>query len=338
MFVPNRVIFEKDALQYSKAIELFDYFRSKGIEIITLNSNRVQGIPGDNLAEKYAEGKRTLVIGVRKTLKFQTCKPSAHFQLPLVSGCVGQCEYCYLNTQLGDKPYIRAYVNIDEILEQAGKYIKERGDEITIFEGAATSDPLPVEPYTKGLTKAIEFFAKQAKGRFRFVTKFANVEDFIDVEHGGHTSVRFSLNINEVIKSYEHKTPSVRKRIEAASKVIEKGYPTGFLIAPVFLEGDWKKEYDALLKILKDNISHMPNKDISFEIISHRFTTKAKNRILQVFPETTLPMNEENRSYKYGQFGYGKYIYNKEQINDMKEFFWETITNYFPEGKILYII
>lgn len=309
MFVPNRVIFEKDALQYSKAIELFDYFRSKGIEIITLNSNRVQGIPGDNLAEKYAEGKRTLVIGVRKTLKFQTCKPSAHFQLPLVSGCVGQCEYCYLNTQLGDKPYIRAYVNIDEILEQAGKYIKERGDEITIFEGAATSDPLPVEPYTKGLTKAIEFFAKQAKGRFRFVTKFANVEDFIDVEHGGHTSVRFSLNINEVIKSYEHKTPSVRKRIEAASKVIEKGYPTGFLIAPVFLEGDWKKEYDALLKILKDNISHMPNKDISFEIISHRFTTKAKNRILQVFPETTLPMNEENRSYKYGQFGYGKYIY-----------------------------
>lgn len=213
-----------------------------------MNSNRVQGIPGDNLAEKYAEGKRTLVIGVRKTLKFQTCKPSAHFQLPLVSGCVGQCEYCYLNTQLGDKPYIRAYVNIDEILEQAGKYIKERGDEITIFEGAATSDPLPVEPYTKGLTKAIEFFAKQTKGRFRFVTKFANVEDFINADHGGHTSVRFSLNINEVIKSYEHKTPSVRKRIEAASKVIEKGYPTGFLIAPVFWKEIGKKNMTLFLK------------------------------------------------------------------------------------------
>jgi len=338
MFIPGRVIFEKDAFQYSKAIELYDYFRSKGIEIITLSSNRVQGIPGDNPAEKYREGKRTLVIGVRKTLKFQTCKPSAHFQLPLVSGCVGQCEYCYLNTQLGDKPYIRAYVNVDEILEQAGKYIKERGDEITIFEGAATSDPLPVEPYTKGLTKAIEYFARSPNGRFRFVTKFANVEDFLDAEHGGHTTVRFSLNTDEVIRSYEHKTPSARKRIEAAGKVIEKGYPTGFLIAPVFLEGDWKKEYDALLKMLKDNISHMENKDVSFEIISHRFTTKAKNRILQVFPETTLPMDEENRSYKYGQFGYGKYVYDKGHINDMKEFFMETITKYLPESKILYII
>ncbi|SHI73659.1 spore photoproduct lyase [Lutispora thermophila] len=338
MFIPDRVIFEKDAFQYKKAVELFDYFRSKGIEIISLSSNRVQGIPGDSPAEKYAEGKRTLVIGVRKTLKFQTCKPSAHFQLPLVSGCVGQCEYCYLNTQLGDKPYIRAYVNIEEILAQADKYIKERRDDITIFEGSATSDPLPVEPYTKGLTKAIEFFAERPNARFRFVTKFSNVEDFIDAEHRGNTSVRFSLNIDEVINNYEHKTPSARKRIEAAAKVIEKGYPTGFLIAPVFLEEDWKKEYDALLKMLKDNICHISNKDISFEIISHRFTAKAKNKILQVFPGTTLPMNEGNRSYRFGQFGYGKYIYNKEQIEDMKEFFQKAIRNYFPESRILYII
>lgn len=338
MFIPNRVIFEKDSFQYSKAIELFDYFRGKGIQVTKLNSDRIQGIPGQNLAEKYSEGKRTLVIGVRKTLKFQTCKPSAHYQLPLVSGCMGQCEYCYLNTQLGDKPFIRAYVNVDEILDQAEKYIKERGDEITLFEGAATSDPLPVEPYTKGLSQAIEFFANQPNGRFRFVTKFTNVEDFLDAEHKGHTSVRFSINTDRVIRTYEHHTPSASKRIEAARKVIEKGYQTGFIIAPVFMEGDWKEEYDELLFMLKDNISDIPNQDISFEVISHRYTIKAKNRILQVFPETSLPMNEEERSFKYGQFGYGKYVYGKEQISDMKEFFQETIIKYFPDGNVLYII
>lgn len=338
MFIPNRVIFEKGSFQYSKAIELYDYFLNKGVEVTKLNSDRVQGIPGKDPAEKYAEGKRTLVIGVRKTLKFQTCKPSAHYQLPLVSGCMGQCEYCYLNTQLGDKPYIRAYVNIEEILDQAGKYIKERGEEVTIFEGAATSDPLPVEPYTKGLSQAIEFFANQPNGRFRFVTKFVNVEDFLDAEHKGHTSVRFSLNIDKVINQYEHHTPSARKRIEAAGKVMGKGYPTGFIIAPVFLEGDWKKEYGELLMMLKDITSDNYDQEISFEVISHRYTTKAKNRILQVFPETTLPMNEEERSFKYGQFGYGKYIYGKDQISDMKEFFQSTISKYFPQGNILYII
>jgi len=338
MFIPKRVIFEKDVLKYKRGIELYEYFQNKDVEIIKLNSNRVQGIPGVDLAEKYAEGKRTLVIGVRKTLKFQTCKPSAHYQLPLVTGCMGQCEYCYLNTQLGDKPYIRAYVNIEEILQQAEKYIQERKGDITIFEGSATSDPLPVEPYTKGLAQTIRFFANQPNGRFRFVTKYTNVEDFIEVEHNGHTSVRFSLNTDRVIKSYEHFTPSAGKRIEAARKVMEKEFPTGFLIAPVFLEGDWKNEYESLLTMLRDSISHISNKNISFEIISHRYTTRAKNRILEIFPQTSLPMEEEDRSFKYGQFGYGKYMYNKEQISEMKEFFEKVITTYFPESKILYII
>ena len=38
-----------------------------------------------------------------------------------------------------------------KILEQAKKYIDERSPHITIFEGAATSDPIPIEPYTHSL-------------------------------------------------------------------------------------------------------------------------------------------------------------------------------------------
>lgn len=337
MFIPSRVIFQKSALNYSRGRELYDYFRGKNIDTILLSSDRVQGIPGKSPEEKYKEGKRTLVIGVRKSLKFQSCKPSAHYQLPLVSGCMGQCEYCYLNTQLGDRPYVRAYINVEEILEQASKYIKERKEDITVFEGAATSDPLPVEAYTKGLTQAINFFAKQSKGRFRFVTKYTDVEDLLYIEHKGHTTVRFSLNTEKVISRFEHHTPSAIKRIEAAKKIIKSGYPTGFIIAPVFLDGDWEKEYEELFIMLKENIQDIPS-NISFEIISHRFTLKAKKRILDVFHDTALPMNEEERSYKYGQFGYGKYVYEKQQLAHMKEFFQNNIKKYFPNSTIMYII
>lgn len=336
MFIPNRVIFEKSSFNYQRGRELYDYFRGKNIDTILLSSDRIQGILSRSPKEKYKEGKRTLIIGVRKTLNFQSCKPSAHYQLPLVSGCMGQCEYCYLNTQLGDRPYVRAYINVEEILEQASKYIKERED-ITVFEGAATSDPLPVEFYTKGLTQTIDFFAKQPKGRFRFVTKYTDVEDLLHVDHKRHTTVRFSLNTQNVISRFEHHTPSAIKRIEAAKKIIKSGYPTGFIIAPVFLEGNWKKEYEDLLIMLKENI-HDVTSSISFEIISHRFTLKAKKRILDVFPDTTLPMNQEERSFKYGQFGYGKYLYEKQQLADMKEFFQNSIEKHFPNSNIMYII
>ena len=76
---------------------------------------------------------------------------------------------------VGDKPFVRVFVNTDEILEQAKKYIDERSPQITIFEGAATSDPIPLEPYTHSLKKTIEFIGKEEKGRFRFVTKFNDI-------------------------------------------------------------------------------------------------------------------------------------------------------------------
>ncbi len=157
MFNPTRVLIEKEALAYPRGKELHEMFQKKGAVIVMLESARTKGIPGVSKKEKYIEGKNTLVIGVRKSLDFQTCKPSAHYQLPLVTGCLGQCEYCYLNTRLGDKPYTRVYVNIKEILQRAKKYIDSR-EGITIFEGAATSDPLPVESYTHALKEAITFF------------------------------------------------------------------------------------------------------------------------------------------------------------------------------------
>ena len=49
-------------------------------------------------------------------------------------------------------------------------------------------------------------------------------------------------------------------------------------------------------------------------------------------------MNEEDRKYKYGQFGYGKYVYTKEQLDDMKDFFKTEIKAVFPNSIIKYVI
>ena len=79
-------------------------------------------------------------------------------------------------------------------------------------------------------------------------------------------------------------------------------------------------------------------KPLTFEIISHRYTPRAKNIILQVFPDTVLDMKDEERTFKYGQFGYGKYVYNKEQISEIKEFFNMEIDSIFSNKIIKYII
>ncbi len=338
-FEPKRVFFEKDALEYEMGKRLYKIFRDKNIEVSELKShNRVTEIPGNTPQQAYFEGKNTLVVGVRHTLKFQSCKPSAHYQLPLVTSCMGMCTYCYLNTQLGKKPYIRVYVNIDEILNQAEHYIKERKDEITLFEGAATSDPIPTEPYTGALRQAIEFFGRQENGRFRFVTKFTEVDSLLDAKHNDHTTIRFSINAAPVIQQYEHRTPGMLERIEASYKIIRSGYQIGFIIAPVLLYDGWEKDYSIMISELAKELGDFKDNKIHFEIISHRFTAKAKNNINEIFPNNNLPMNEEERKFKYGQFGYGKYIYNKEQLDNMKSFFIDRLKKVFSNCEIDYII
>jgi len=338
-FNPKRVLFEQEALKYPMGRKLFDRFNGKDIEIGMLKShNRVTDIPGKTPQQAYMEGKSTLVVGVRRTLNFESCKPSAHYQLPLATGCMGMCMYCYLNTQLGKKPYMRVYVNVDEILEKAAGYIQERKPDITFFEGAATSDPIPVEPYTGSLLQTINFFGQQEAGRFRFVTKFTDIEGILEARHNGHTIVRFSLNSAKVIRKYEHKTTSMEERVLAAQKIAEHGYPLGFIIAPVMFYDGWKNDYNELLYELEDKLGRYRDRNISFEIISHRFTLRAKKNINEIFPENDIPMDEKDRRFKYGQFGYGKYVYKNEELSDMESFFRGRILEIFPKSSIDYVI
>src|SRR5690606_22947535 len=106
-FEPDLIFFEPAALDYPLGKELYRRYKGSGIPVrMTTSHNRVTGIPGRTKAEKYRYAKRTLVVGVRKTLKFDTSKPSAEYALPLATGCMGHCHYCYLQTTMGDRPYI----------------------------------------------------------------------------------------------------------------------------------------------------------------------------------------------------------------------------------------
>jgi spore photoproduct lyase len=338
-FEPDLVFFEPAALDYPLGQKLHARFRALGTPIrMTTSHNRVTGIPGETEAAQYRNAKRTLVVGVRKTLKFDTSKPSAEYAIPLTTGCAGHCHYCYLQTTLSAKPYIRIYVNLDEILDRAAQYIEERKPEITRFEAACTGDPVSLEHMTGALAKYIEFMAEQEYGRLRFVTKFADIDSLLGLRHGGHTRIRFSINADYVIRHFEPSTSTFEERIEAAGRVAEAGYPLGFLIAPIIKFDGWQDGYRQLLERLHDRLKRVPLHDLTFELIQHRYTQVAKNTILKRYPKTKLVMDEEDRRIKWGRYGRFKYVYKPETVEAFQALFAETIRAYFPQAEIAYFV
>ncbi|MBP1962118.1 spore photoproduct lyase [Paenibacillus aceris] len=337
VFVPELVYFEPDAMNYSKGQKIYEWAKQQGLEIhMTTSHNQIRDLPGDSELEKYRIAKRTLVVGIRKTLKFDTSKPSAEYAIPIATGCMGHCHYCYLQTTLGAKPYIRVYVNMDDILGAAQKYIDERVPEITRFEAACTSDPVGLEHISGSLKQVIEFMGQQEHGRLRFVTKYHHVEPLLDAKHNKHTRFRFSVNADYVIKHFEPGTSKFHERIEAAAKVAKAGYPLGFIIAPIIWHEGWKEGYATLLERLYNELPSEATQDLTFEMIQHRFTRTAKNVIEKRYPKTKLEMDEEKRKYKWGRWGQGKYVYQDEQANALREFITEQIFDKFPQAKIEY--
>lgn len=336
-FIPQLVYIEPGALEYPLGVELKEKFEKMGLEIRqTTSHNQVRNIPGDNEFQKYRNAKSTLVVGVRKTLKFDTSKPSAEYAIPLATGCMGHCQYCYLQTTMGSKPYVRTYVNVEEILDQAQKYMEERAPEETRFEAACTSDIVGIDHLTHSLKKTIEFFGKSDLGKLRFVTKYEHVDHLLDADHRGKTRFRFSINADYVIRNFEHGTSPLDARMEAAAKVARAGYPLGFIVAPIYLHENWKEGYETMFQKLDAALPEDVRDDITFEFIQHRFTKPAKKVIQKNYPMTKLELDEEKRKYKWGKYGIGKYVYQTDEQEEIKDSLNSYQQRFFPSAKVDY--
>lgn len=338
-FKPEVVYIRERALDFPRGREIKQYFNDRRVPVTTLKARqRIPAPVSQSARQGYVEAKRTLVVTTVNTTRFMPSKPSADYQLPLSFGCPGFCEYCYLHSTLGKRPYIQVYVNLDEIFARASEYMTPAPERILTFEGSCTSDPLPVECYTHALRDAITFFGSHSHGRFRFVTKYNDVGPLLDLPHEGHTRFRFSINTERVVKAYEHNTPPVTERLQAMRSVLTSGYASGLIVAPLFLEGDWRTEYGALLHQVRDICGDLRGTDFTFELISHRFTDRARATILEMFPHSSLPLDPTTRQFRRGQFGYGKYLYPKEMLAEVKAFFQDIIPRLFPGTEISYFV
>ena len=332
LFIPDIAYIDPKVLKFEEGKKVVKYLQE--LKVPMINSKKVVidcGAPEKN----YAMAKKTILFTTNAQKKLVSCKPSADYQFSLSSSCPANCEYCYLQTTQGEKPFMKVFLNIEEILEVIQSYIDNNAPSITTFECASITDPIALEHLSGNLKRCIEFFGESSMGRLRLVTKFDNVDYFLKLKHNQHTKFRFTLNSRYVINNFEHNTSSFNERIEAVKKIAAAGYPVGFIIAPIMIYDNWKEEYKELFETLKIALEDY-NEEISFELIQHRFTKAAKELIVQRFKNTKLDLNEETRQLKWGPYGKFKYVYKKTDSEDIKNYISELINNYFHQAIIEY--
>ncbi len=333
LWLPKQVLVTPPAYDEPWGQQIIDRVKSFDIPVHKLSQNRITGLRGENERETYAIAKNTLAIvnAPAGQLKLTPIPPSADWQFHLAQGCPAHCQYCYLAGSLSGVPVVKAYANLPQILANLSNY--EQKDQTT-YEVSCYTDPLGIEHLTGSLAECIRYFGTRDKAYLRWVSKFDRVESLLDLPHNKHTRCRISVNADPISHSMEGGTATVENRLEALRKLALNGYPVGIVIAPIMAIADWQHHYTELFNQIEQAINI--ECDLTFELITHRFTPKSKEVLQTWYPNSKLDLSNENRSQKRNKFGGVKYVYERDTMNELKDFIQTEIDTRFPKAKILY--
>ena len=336
LWTPRRVVFTPDALKEAWGQQMYARVTGLGLPVDVLKSNRLTDLRGADERDTYRRAKQTLAIVNAPASQFDLppIPPSADYQFHLAQGCPAHCQYCYLAGSLSGPPVIRAYANLSAIHANLSRYAGTDGATKS-FEASCYTDPLGIEHVTGSLAETITFFGAQTGMHLRFVTKFDAVDALLTLLHGGNTRARFSLNADTVSRCFEGGTASVDKRIAALKKMAQAGYPVGVLLAPIMPFDGWQDEYADVIARVATALVDTPC-DLTFELITHRFTPGSRETLLGWYPATGLDMDTDKRERKFGKFGAAKYVYPRAAMGEIKAFLTQAIADVLPKARVLY--
>ena len=248
------------------------------------------------------------------------------------NGCFYKCDWCYLKlTYRANHPFITVRAEYDRIIEQLEKKLAQSSESI-IFNSGEMADSLALEHLTGAGKKFIPWFGTTENGYLFMLTKSDNVDDILDLQHNGHTIIAWSMNNEWVSRKFEIGAPPFKRRLNAARRVQEVGYPLRIRLDPIVPFDGWQEAYAETVKTIFENV--LPERitlgTLRFEDGFHKnrkgiFTSGPE---LPAILEDMQPMFEPKLFPGKKRPKIGKYSYSEEKrieifnsiINEIKKY------------------
>lgn len=216
---------------------------------------------GESMLDKILAGKQVLYISPASSDVVDTFyMPDdrilcPHFnRIKLASnGCFYQCDWCYLKlTYRAAFPFIMVKAEYDKIIAKLKKVLKNGP---IIFNSGELADSLALEHLTGAARKFIPWFGSTENGFLYMLTKSDNVGHILDLPHSNHTIITWSLNDASISRKFEIGAPPLKRRLQAAKKVQQAGYPVRIRLDPIVPYDGWQQGYSDTIKMIFEHIT-----------------------------------------------------------------------------------
>ena len=240
----------------------------------------------------YRDGKNVLSMVDKKGQKLDTCASKYKDYiccnvkvLKSVSNCPFDCTYCFLQNYLTDGT-TTVVKDIDALMTEVHAKLESQPWRFFRIGTWELGDSLALESKTGQAAELVKAFSSLSNVVLELKTKSDDVESLLGLDHGGKTVVSWSLNTDFIIRTEEHKTASLDRRLAAIKKVADAGYLIGLHFDPMIWHEDWKEGYEDLVSQLFQQVSIDQVAWVS--IGSLRFNPEQKRKMENNFPGSSM--------------------------------------------------
>ncbi|GAA0076974.1 radical SAM protein [Clostridium sp. CTA-5] len=272
------------------------------------SSKLILAIKKDNLIYKGAE----------------VCEDFGHdyfYYTSNMMNCIYDCEYCYLQGMYPSSNIV-IFVNIEDILNKTERLLADHKVYLCI---SYDTDILAFENLTGYSTQWINFAKEHKNLTIEIRTKSANFKAIENIKAEENVILAWTLSPDEVINTYEHKTPSMNARLLSIKNAIDKGWKVRVCFDPMLYIEGWQEKYKNLIDSTFKELNPEKINDVSIGVfrVSKDYLKKMRKQrgdsIILNYPFETIN---------------GVCSYSKDMSNEMVQYAYELTQKYMPKEKI----
>jgi spore photoproduct lyase len=169
------------------------------------------------------------------------------------TNCPMECSYCILQAYFNE-PSLQIFVNLEDKLDQIGQILDSHPEKIFRIGTGEFTDSLSLDHVVGWSDMLLPFFSARKNSILELKTKTDKIEGLLSSDYRDQIVVSWSLNSPFISSTEEHRTPTLKKRFEAARKCQSEGYRIGFHFDPLVQHPDWKDGYMRTIEMMDNYI------------------------------------------------------------------------------------
>ncbi len=258
--------------------------RLRGVEVRAISDKNIDSYDKDTLVLMRYPGK---FLRICQGAGAEIC--CNYHIVSYAWNCHLACSYCVLQSYLSSEALV-VCTNFEDLLSDVKDTLGRFPNRTFRIGSGELADSLALDHITGYSRKIVPFFASLPNGILELKTKTDQISNLVDLDHGGHTIISWSMNSRRICRTEEPEAAAFEERLDAARQCQEWGYRVGFHFDPIIHYEDWESGYREAIKAIFSAIDPANVAWISLGAL--RFTPHLREMAQKRFPESKVSYGE----------------------------------------------